>query len=281
MKGNYPALAERIFSQGSLAVVGGMPAGLSMVSFASQECGATDFSTSLATFKPGARIPYHTHACSEAVTILQGQAQIQVEGRTYWIGPLDCVHFPSGTPHQLINIDSRCDLIAHCAYASPLPQRTITLNDFPVEDRGLKDPMEEDPETIVRTGNPSVYELSTGAFFRDLFARRFGAIGICGGHGRFSPGASLPCHTHEYDESITIIEGTAVCLVEGRRYQLSAYDTAFIPKGKPHRFLNLSKLDMEMIWVYAGGEPDRTIVDTRLCSELSHSPSNLSYIPST
>src|ERR1035437_1139740 len=129
MENNYPALTERIFSPGTLAIIGGMPAGVSMVSFASHECGATDFSTGIVTFEPGARIPYHTHACSEAVTILQGQAQVQVEGRTYWIGPLDCVHFPSGTAHQLINIDSQRDLIAHCAYASPRPQRTITQND--------------------------------------------------------------------------------------------------------------------------------------------------------
>jgi quercetin dioxygenase-like cupin family protein len=272
MENNYPALTERIFSLGTLSVIGEMPAGLSMVAFASHECGATDFSTYLATFEPGARIPYHTHTCSEAVTILQGQARVQVEGRTYWIGPLDCIHFPPGTSHQLINIDSQRDLVVHCAYASPRPQRTITQNDFPIQDRGLQDPIEGDPETIVRFGNPSVYELSTGAFFHDLFAGRFGAIGICGGLGRFSPGASLPCHTHEYDESITIIEGAAVCLVEGRRYQLTAYDTVFIPKGKPHRFLNLSKLNMAMIWVYAGDEPDRTIVDTSLCSQLPHSP---------
>jgi quercetin dioxygenase-like cupin family protein len=84
--------------------------------------------------------------------------------------------------------------------------------------------------------------------------------------GRFEPGASLPCHIHDFDESITITRGRAVCLVQGRRYVLSGCDTAFIPKGIPHRFLNLSDEDMSMIWVYAGSEPDRLIVDAGFCS---------------
>ena len=114
--------------------------------------------------------------------------------------------------------------------------------------------------------NAQFIELSENAFFSDLFARRFGAVGICGGYGRFLPGASLPCHTHDYDESITIVAGTAVSLVQARRYQLSGYETAFIPRGTPHRFINHSQEEMAMIWVYAGDEPDRTIVEAGYCS---------------
>jgi quercetin dioxygenase-like cupin family protein len=91
-------------------------------------------------------------------------------------------------------------------------------------------------------------------------------VGICGGYGRFLPGASLPCHTHDFDESITVVKGDADCLVEGKKYELSGCDTAFIPKGLPHRFINNSKEEMAMVWVYAGNEPDRTIVDARYCA---------------
>ncbi len=45
--------------------------------------------------------------------------------------------------------------------------------------------------------------------FSDSFAGRFGAVGICGGYGQFAPSSSLPCHTHHYDESVTIITGEA------------------------------------------------------------------------
>ena len=54
--------------------------------------------------------------------------------------------------------------------------------------------------------------------------------------------------------------------MHGKKYELTAYDTAFIRKGVPHRFLNQSDADMAMVWVYAGDEPDRILVDARFCS---------------
>jgi quercetin dioxygenase-like cupin family protein len=259
-------LLEKIFRPSTLPPATGTPPGVRHVSFASHQCGATGFSTGLATFKLGSRLPYHTHPCSEAVTILQGHAQVEIEGRTYRLGPLDCAHFPTGVAHQVTNADSGSELIAHTAFASAQPTRELTDTPFTVQVRGLGNPLEGEPETVLRSNEYPIYELSEGAFFSDLFARRFGAVGICGGYGRFLPGASLPCHTHDYDESITIVAGTAVSLVQGRRYQLSGYETAFIPRGTPHRFINHSQEEMAMIWVYAGDEPDRTIVDAGYCS---------------
>ena len=66
-------------------------------------------------------------------------------------------------------------------------------------------------------------------------------------------------------ESITIVEGQAVCRVAGKEYQLSDLDTACIPQGRPHRFLNLGDSPMEMLWVYAGDEPARRLVDSQAC----------------
>ncbi|MGD0731816.1 MAG: cupin domain-containing protein [Terracidiphilus sp.] len=266
------SLLEKIFSPAALAPIAGTPPGVRLVSFASNQCGATGFSTGLATFQPGSRLPYHTHPCSEAVTILQGQAEVEIEGRRYRLGPLDCAHFPAGVAHQVTNADSELELIAHTAFASAQPTRDLTDTLFAVQDRGPGNPLEGDPETILRFDQTPVYELSENAFFSDLFARRLGAVGICGGYGRFLSGASLPCHIHDYDESITIVGGAAVSLVQGRQYQLSGYETAFIPRGIPHRFINQSKEEMAMIWVYAGDEPDRTIVDAGYCSGAFSSP---------
>lgn len=54
--------------------------------------------------------------------------------------------------------------------------------------------------------------------------------------------------------------------MRGNRYRLSGYDTAFVPEGEPHRFLNESDETMAMVWVYAGDEPDRLLVDNAYCS---------------
>jgi putative monooxygenase len=240
--------------------------GVDIYTFVSETCGATGFSTGIAKFKPDAYLPYHTHECSEAVTVLEGRARLLLEGRIYRLGPQDCIHIPAGVAHQVENADSATELVAHWSFATARPSRELVSQTFPIDDRGFKDPSEDDPETIIRYREDSIYELSRDAFFVDLFARRYGAVGICGGHGRFLPGASLPCHVHDFDESITIVKGTAVCLVQGQRYELSDCDTAFIPKGLPHRFLNLSNEEMCMVWVYAGDEPDRRIVQAGYCS---------------
>ena len=80
----------------------------------------------------------------------------------------------------------------------------------------IRDP--KDPEHISRFRTAEKYELAEGTQFFDLFAGRFGSVGICGGYGKFQPGTSLPCHIHDYDESITIVEGRGH--LRGRRATL-------------------------------------------------------------
>jgi quercetin dioxygenase-like cupin family protein len=259
------AVKEYIARAGSCAPSVASP-GVELLSFVSGACGATGFSTGLAKFQPRAVLPYHRHGFSEAVTIVEGRARIMAEGRSYLLTPRDAVHFPAGTAHQVENADEQQQLVAHWAFATDSPSREIVSQHFASIGRGAGQPAPGDPEHIIRYSQGSIYELAPNAYFLDLFARRYGSTGICGGHGRFLPGASLPCHTHDYDESITIVKGRAVCLVQGRRYELSGCDCAFIPRGLPHRFLNLSDEEMEMVWVYAGSEPDRQIIDAGFCS---------------
>ena len=101
--------------------------------------------------------------------------------------------------------------------------------------------------------------------FQDLYNAELGTRGICGGHGLFEPGARLPCHRHEFDESITIVQGTATCVVEGRRHELAGFATAMVPQGRCHYFINLTLEPMAMIWVYAGDMPDRIVMDEHFC----------------
>lgn len=264
-KPTFSSVTERIFTQEAAKLLDGTAPGISMIPFTSHACGATGFSTGLAIFEPGSMLPYHTHPCSEAVTILRGSARVQIEGRAYRLEAKECAHFPVGVAHQVTNPDPERQLIAHTAFASASPTRDLVTTAYSVQERDLGGPLAGEPENILRFRMGEVYELQKNAFFTDLFARRLGASGICGGYGHFLPGASLPCHTHDYDESITIVAGTAVCLVQGRKYQLRPYETAFIPTAIPHRFLNQSDEEMAMVWVYAGDEPDRTIVDSGYC----------------
>jgi quercetin dioxygenase-like cupin family protein len=238
--------------------------GVELHVLATGSLGARGLTTSLAAFHPAAELPYHRHPFSEVIVVLDGDAVISVEGRRYHAGPYDAMHVPAGVAHAVRNASSDGSALLHSSFASDSPTRESAAAAFPVVDREQSD--HHCPETMIRFNTAPVYELSTGAHFRDLFAKRFGSRGICGGYGLFGPGASLPCHFHEYDESITIIQGTAVCQAAGREYELADCSTACIPRGRPHRFLNRSDARMAMIWVYAGDEPERTLVEAGYCS---------------
>ncbi len=233
---------------------------------ASQACAVEGMSTGVAVFSPAGALPYHRHDVSEAFTVLSAEALVMVEGRTYRMGPLDCLHVPAGVAHSVINPSAKKKLMIHSAFGAVHPRRDFVKDSFPSvqRDRGLPD--EKDPEHMVRFAQATMYKLASGTRFCDLFAGRFGSVGICGGYGEFQPATGLPCHIHDYDESITIVRGTATCQVMGARYQLSRYDTAMVPSGRAHRFLNESRDVMAMIWVYAGSEPQRSLVNARFCN---------------
>jgi quercetin dioxygenase-like cupin family protein len=237
--------------------------GVSFRSFASQVVGAAGFSTAMTSFRNGAVMRAHVHDVSEAMTVLEGTALVRLNGREFVLAPYDCIHIPARTPHSVTNAPEVSMLRIHSAFGSAQP-RCDFVESHPEQNQPSCD--DHAVETVLRFETCPIYELSPGAFFRDLFARRLGSVGICGGFGLFNPGASLPCHTHQYDESISIVSGKANCLVRGNRYVLSGYDTAFVPEGEPHRFLNESDETMAMIWVYAGDEPDRQLVDNGYCS---------------
>ncbi len=258
-------MAESFFP-GDRSPDAGSPGGIALRTFVSAACGATGFSTGTATFESGAVLPYHLHGCSEAITVLSGKALVVLAGRAYRMSRLDCMHVPAGIPHMVQNVGAESELVAHWSFGSASPERMFIDGATKFEGRDLESPGPHDPEHLRRFAETDGYEPSEGAWFRDLFARRFGAEGICGGYGRFKKGSSLPCHMHVYDESITILSGDAICMVQGSNYSMTGVSTAFVPQGKPHRFLNSGENEMEMLWVYAGDEPDRLLVDAGYCS---------------
>lgn len=242
---------------------GELAPGVELRVLATGALGAQGLTTALAEFHPGAELPYHRHTFSEVIVVVSGEAFVSAEGRRYRLKPYDAMHLPAGTPHAVRNASPEIRAVLHSSFASDTPSREQVLTSFPNQDCDRTD--ETTPERLVRFEEAQVYELAPQAQFRDLFGGKFGARGICGGYGIFEPGASLPCHYHEYDESITIVTGQAVCQVAGNEHQLSGCATACVPRGRPHRFINRSDVPMAMIWVYAGDNPERTLVEPGYC----------------
>jgi quercetin dioxygenase-like cupin family protein len=224
---------------------------------ATGEHGSIGIATALARFSKDGRLPYHTHPYSEIVVVVEGVAEAFVEGRRYRMAPYDAIHIPKGTAHSLGNDCTDEQAVLLSAFPSANPTREFVPDSYGISRRENPDP--SDPERLTRFESAVIKELLPGANFRDLFSGSVGSHGLCGGHGVCQPGIELPMHFHRFDESVTIVTGTAICDVAGTEHSLSNLDTAAVPGGRPHRFVNRSDRPMSFIWIYAADEYDRTI----------------------
>ena len=164
-----------------------------------------------------------------------------------------------------MNLSTSRPALIHVSLAATAPVQTWVNGRFTPVEQPAGTTGRPGAERLCRNNPSGRFELAPRALFQDLFSAELGAQGICGGYGSFEPGARLPCHRHEFDESITIVQGTATCVVEGRRHELSGNATALVPQGLCHYFINLTLEPMAMIWVYAGDKPDRIVMDESYC----------------
>jgi quercetin dioxygenase-like cupin family protein len=240
--------------------------GIELQPLAGGHNGARGLFTGLVRMEPGACYPYYyARPATEALVVLEGEVALDVEDRRYHLGPRDAAVVAAREPRRLGNRSADRPALVHIALASTTPEQNWINGRF--------SPAEQPPGSIGRAGSERVcrhaeapsFELTPGTAFQDFYNAQLGSMGICGGYGLFEPGARLPCHRHEYDESITIVQGTATCVVEGRRHELSGCATAMVPQGRCHYFINLGSVPMAMVWVYAGDMPDRIVVDEALC----------------
>ena len=245
-----------------------LQAGVSFEVFVGDFNTARNLTTGVVVFDPESELDCHTHPCSESITVLEGEAEVSVEGRVYRLGPLDNIVIPRWLPHAARNPDTVNAVKLHVALPMSAPglnpnTTAFTRTEMPADSHGVAG-LERVTRfrSAVRSGG-----IGPGTEFVDYFnSDLVPGIEMSGGFGRFQPGGRLPAHLHDFDESICIIDGKANCLVEGRRYTLENCATAMVPRGRVHYFINESEAVMEMVWVYAGPLPERIVIEDRLAT---------------
>lgn len=117
--------------------------------------------------------------------------------------------------------------------------------------------------TIRREADRPRYARPGGASTVQMITPDTGARDILNGFTDIPPGAAIPLHFHNCEESVLVVSGEALVEIGGETRPAAATDVVWIAAGVHHRFLNPSAdTPLRIFWTYASAEATRTLVET-------------------
>ena len=78
--------------------------GIRTTPLVTKELGSTHITTGITRFPEGAKVPMHSHNCDEQVTILEGDAEAEVDGQRHRLHAYDTTLIPANRPHRFVNV---------------------------------------------------------------------------------------------------------------------------------------------------------------------------------
>lgn len=122
---------------------------------------------------------------------------------------------------------------------------------------------------ILRPSERPVKDRGGGIRTTPLVTAGIGSRQMLNGITTLDPGAAVPLHIHNCEESVLVISGTARAHIDGVETDVRPGDTSWIPAGVPHFFRNVSETEpMSIFWTYASIDATRTIVATGVTTRI-------------
>ena len=94
-------------------------------------------------------------------------------------------------------------------------------------------------------------EVAPGIMVSRIVTQETGATQLSSGITTFAPGTSNGTHFHNAEESVTVIAGEGILVLQGQEHHLKPYDAAFITPGAHHRFISKGDVPFKILWAYA------------------------------
>lgn len=78
--------------------------GIQTIPLVTKEIGSKHMTTGITRFPVGAKVPMHSHNCDEQVTILEGEAEAELDGERHRLHAYDTTLVPANKPHRFVNV---------------------------------------------------------------------------------------------------------------------------------------------------------------------------------
>ena len=114
---------------------------------------------------------------------------------------------------------------------------------------------------VIRSDEVEQLQRAEGVTVASHINKEFGATEISSGITSFDSGSSNTTHYHNAEESVIVIEGAGILMINGVEHHVGANDAAFITPGTHHRLINTGDGPFRIAWSYATVDVSRTLVD--------------------
>ena len=104
-------------------------------------------------------------------------------------------------------------------------------------------------------------ERRPGVVLSSLVDADTGATQISSGVAEFAVGASAPLHYHDAEESVIVIEGEGLMVIDGKEHIVHPNAAAFISPGAHHSIANHGAQPFKISWTYASIDWSTTPVE--------------------
>ena len=116
---------------------------------------------------------------------------------------------------------------------------------------------------VVHAASQTVADRGSGNRTIPMIMPSTGTSTMINGITIIAPHSAIQEHYHNCEESILILEGHAIAVIDGKEHRLQTPDASWVAAGVPHYFQNGSETEpLKIFWTYASTAATRTNVAT-------------------